>query len=238
VKSAKARDKHVVPQHRRWLTNPKVKSFGSPQQRQRVENSRRVMVARKRVHEHQREKLGAAAEEEDKPENLLEYQSLVEKKIQIAMADGVFENLKLKGADFLAAYRGDAGSNQRLVNRNPYVNNGEFLMNRMMENTGVVPEWIQLGKDLDAEVELFRVDLARCHGAALAQQGKPSSAVADRTGRWAERVRGSAAPQAHYCSTPTLGGGRGSYGAAWRSCSHMIKPLVELYGGCMIVWWF
>jgi hypothetical protein len=43
------RDKHIVPQHRKYLTHGKVRTGGSSYKRQKLDDQRRVTVARQRI---------------------------------------------------------------------------------------------------------------------------------------------------------------------------------------------
>lgn len=101
------RDKHIVPQHRKYLTHGRVSAGGhSPYKRQQLDDARRANVARQRITE--RERSAAGIEEEERPTDSGGYQELVEKKIQAGIGQGMFDTkvLKYAGVDLLAASRG------------------------------------------------------------------------------------------------------------------------------------
>ena len=127
------RDKHVVPQHRKYLAHGKVRTGGSPFKRQKLENNRRAVVARQRIAEREREAQGV--EEEEKPQNAEGYQQLVEEKIQLAMSQGELDPTKNRyvGVDMLALSRGEgdpevAAAFGRNGTRPAHVSTADFLV--------------------------------------------------------------------------------------------------------------
>ena len=76
------------------------------------------------------------------------WESLVEQKIREAMEQGEFENLQGKGAPID-------------LSENPYEDPEWRTAHRMLRNAGFAPAWIEERKDIDAELEAARIDLAR-----------------------------------------------------------------------------
>lgn len=76
----------------------------------------------------------------------MEYGELVESKIQEAMAEGRFDNLSGAGRPLPASYFGDlAGDN--------------WMGFKVLENGGMLPEWLLLGREIEAaQEELRRID--------------------------------------------------------------------------------
>lgn len=76
----------------------------------------------------------------------MDYGELVESKIQEAMAEGRFDNLRGAGRPLLPAYFGDlAGDN--------------WMGFKVLENGGMLPEWLLLGREIEAaQDELRRID--------------------------------------------------------------------------------
>jgi hypothetical protein len=71
------------------------------------------------------------------------FRAIAERRIQEAITDGEFDNL--------------AGMGQPLrVDENPYVPEDWRLAFKVLENAGVVPDWVALAQELDAETEAWR----------------------------------------------------------------------------------
>ncbi|KAJ3116362.1 hypothetical protein HDU96_009825 [Phlyctochytrium bullatum] len=80
------------------------------------------------------------------------FESLVEAKIARARRMGQFDELKGKGKP-LEILESDA-------RHNPYLSDTEAIMNRMLKNQGHVPGWVELAKDIDAEIEKLTKELS------------------------------------------------------------------------------
>lgn len=74
--------------------------------------------------------------------------ALVERKIQEAMADGVFDNLPGRGKPLS-------------LRKNPYMEPGQDLAFGLLQQNGFVPEWIERDVMIRRDVEQARQRLAR-----------------------------------------------------------------------------
>jgi DnaJ family protein C protein 28 len=76
------------------------------------------------------------------------WESLVDQKIREAMEQGEFDNLPGKGKPIDTS-------------ENPFEDPELRLAHRMLRNAGFAPSWIEERKDIDAEFETARTNLAR-----------------------------------------------------------------------------
>ncbi|CAG8659799.1 7494_t:CDS:2, partial [Ambispora gerdemannii] len=81
--------------------------------------------------------------------SITQWESLVEQRIQEAMAAGEFKNLPYRGKPL------PVDKNEM----NPYIHRTEFLMNRLVQRQGAAPAWIEMQKEVDSEIRLFRKNL-------------------------------------------------------------------------------
>ncbi len=76
------------------------------------------------------------------------WESLIDQKIREAMEQGEFDDLPGKGKPVDTS-------------ENPFEDPELRLAHRMLRNAGFAPSWIEERKDIDAEFELARTQLAR-----------------------------------------------------------------------------
>jgi hypothetical protein len=71
------------------------------------------------------------------------FRAIAERRIQDAITEGEFDNL--------------AGAGQPLaVDENPYVPEELRLTFKVMQNAGIVPDWVVLAQEIDTETEAWR----------------------------------------------------------------------------------
>ncbi|MBI1878206.1 MAG: DUF1992 domain-containing protein [Chloroflexi bacterium] len=73
---------------------------------------------------------------------------LIEQRIQEAMANGEFDNLRGKGKPLP-------------LNTNPYLDPSQELAFGLLQNNGFAPEWIEQDKEIRQEIEATRAFLRR-----------------------------------------------------------------------------
>ena len=76
------------------------------------------------------------------------WESLIDQKIREAMEQGEFDNLSGKGASID-------------LSENPFEDPDWRTAHRLLRNAGFAPSWIEESKDIDAELEVARTNLAR-----------------------------------------------------------------------------
>src|SRR5215813_800809 len=76
------------------------------------------------------------------------WKSLVDRKIREAMERGEFDNLAGKGSPID-------------LSENPFEDPDWRTAHRMLRNAGFAPAWIEERKDIDADLEVARLSLAR-----------------------------------------------------------------------------
>ncbi|RHZ48849.1 hypothetical protein Glove_541g36 [Diversispora epigaea] len=84
--------------------------------------------------------------EQTLPRNIATWDSLVERRIQDAIAAGEFNNLSYHGKPLPI----DPNEN------NPYLDRTEFFMNRLVQRQGAAPAWIEYQKEVDNEIFTYR----------------------------------------------------------------------------------
>ena len=132
-------NKHYAPQHRRFLTFPKVKDSGSPSQREKVDNRMRLDRAVSNAHKYQLESLGLV--DQSAGHNALAahkgLSSIIEDKIQLSILQGDFDNLK-----------GEGKQQERWTN--PFVDVTEDLALDILKKNGVRPDWVESQQNMTA----------------------------------------------------------------------------------------
>ncbi|MCB0105385.1 MAG: DUF1992 domain-containing protein [Caldilineaceae bacterium] len=118
------------------------------------------------------------------PRSELEWNDLISNRIEEAMRNGAFDNLRNKG--------------KPLPNlRNPHVPADQQMANDLLKNNGLAPQWISDRTSMLHAIELFRVKLAAialAYQAELADATTPilRNAVRDRwvlqVERWQEEI--------------------------------------------------
>jgi len=95
--------------------------------------------------------------------------NLVEQRILESMARGQFSSLPFKGKPL------PIDSNES----NPCLTRTEFFMNRLIQKQGAAPNWIELQKEIDAELKTFRKRVrdswernAKVHGKELGKRDR------------------------------------------------------------------
>ena len=76
------------------------------------------------------------------------WESLIDRKIREAMADGEFDDLPGKGEPID-------------LSENPFEDPDWRMAHRMLRNAGFAPAWIEERKDIEAEIKAARSTLAR-----------------------------------------------------------------------------
>ena len=124
--------KHYAPQHRRFLTFPKVKQSGSFRTREKLDNQIRLDQAVSQAHTYQLEALGLVDQSagHNALTNYKGLSSIVEDKIQLSILQGDFDNLK-----------GEGKPQEQWVN--PFVDRTEDMALEILKKNGVKPEWIE-----------------------------------------------------------------------------------------------
>ena len=125
-------DKLFAPQHRRYLTFPKVKQAGSLSKREKIDNQNRLDRAVSNAHKYALESLGLV-DQSAGHNTLTNYKgmnAIIEDKIQLAILQGDFDNLKSSNApkdDFV----------------NPFVDRTQDLCFEILKKNGIKPDWIE-----------------------------------------------------------------------------------------------
>ena len=81
------------------------------------------------------------------------WESIAERKIREAMAEGAFDNLKGKGQPLD-------------LDENPYEDPALRMAHRLLRNNGFAPAWVEEAKDLERAIESAQQDLGRGLGLA------------------------------------------------------------------------
>lgn len=97
-------------------------------------------------------------------------QSLVEQKIQQAMAAGAFDNLPGKGKPLN-------------LKKNPYSDSANELAFDLLQNNQLAPEWIERDKEIRRELEAARATLQAAWQSHQLEPARWESALADFTQR-------------------------------------------------------
>ena len=99
---------------------------------------------------------------DERPRGERDWHDLVERRIQDAMADGVFDNLPSEGQPLD-------------LSRNPYIDPSLELAYSLLKNNGYTPEWIACDKEIREELEAAR---ARLRAAWAQRQANPADEIA------------------------------------------------------------
>jgi len=126
-----------APQHRRYLSFPKVANEGTPTQRQKWDNKMRLARGASVAHKYNLEKLGFQDMEEDERELSLGGSDPVEDKIMLSILQGDFDNLERAGKPFEE-------------HRNGLVDRTTDLGMSVLAKNGVLPDWIEYQKVMTA----------------------------------------------------------------------------------------
>lgn len=89
---------------------------------------------------------------------------MAETKIQQSMNNGDFQNLKGSGKELQHSY--DA----------PFIDTTTQKLNRVLVNSGLLPAWVETGKEIKEEIKIWRDKLKDCV-TTLQQQSNNSSKV-------------------------------------------------------------
>jgi hypothetical protein len=127
-----------------------------------------AQAARERAQQYRQGKQGEEqAGNPPKPKSEAEWRDLVARRIEEAMQQGEFDNLRGQGKPLN-------------LQRNPHVPPGYELAFDLLQNNDLAPGWIMARKDLLRDVEQWR---ARLRGALAQLQAAPRADAAER--RWA-----------------------------------------------------
>jgi DnaJ family protein C protein 28 len=97
------------------------------------------------------------------------WESLVDQKIREAMEQGEFDDLPGKGEPIDTS-------------ENPFEDPEMRLAHRMLRNAGFAPSWIEERKDIDAETDVARTNLAR--GWSVLQRARDTEHEKGAKARW------------------------------------------------------
>lgn len=148
--------KHTVPQHRQFLSYDGF-GFGTPYQREKQYQTRRVIKAQERVLEHRVSKAQASDNTLMKKGDHFKkhaiktkygFDRVVEDLIQEAMSKGDFNNLSGSGKPL-----------DSVQSQNPYVDFVTHKINKVLMDNGFVPEWITLQKEIRENIKVLKDDL-------------------------------------------------------------------------------
>lgn len=146
VEEPEDKDKHYAPQHRKYLTHPKV-GDGTPTQRAKMDRTYRLDQAIAHATTYRMDALGYTNHADA---NMVTRSSgidgIVEDKIQLSIMQGEFDNLP--------------GAGQPLKQEwNPFIDSTTAAAFKIMQKNGVKPEWVekqsiinQLTQDLRARI--------------------------------------------------------------------------------------
>ena len=138
VEEVEEGEKHLAPQHRRFLTHPKV-GPGAPRQREKMNSSLRLDKAAASAHKYQMVKLGYV-DQDAGTNDLTKHKgidSIIEDKIQLAILQGDFDNLPTAGKPTKVEYQ------------NPLVDRTTDLAYEILRKNGIKPEWIELQQSMN-----------------------------------------------------------------------------------------
>lgn len=148
--------KHTAPQHRQYLSYEGY-GVGTPAQRERQYQQRKVFKAQERVLEHRMQKAQATEAAVIKKGEYYRkhaiktkygFDRVVEDLIQEAMSRGDFQNIKGAGKPL-----------QDIQSQNPYVDFTTYKMNKILIDNGFTPEWIMLHKDIRENIDVLKSSL-------------------------------------------------------------------------------
>lgn len=149
--------RHTAPQHRQYLTYGGF-GTGTPFQREKQYQQRRVMQAQENVLEHRMQKVSAADNalipkggdhfKKHGIKTKYGFERVVEDLIQEAMSKGDFKNLTGAGKPL-----------QDHQSQNPYVDFTTHKMNKILLENGFTPEWIMLQKEILSGIDDLRKEL-------------------------------------------------------------------------------
>lgn len=138
--------RHTAPQHRQFLTYGGF-GTGTPSQREKQYQQRRVMQAQENVLEHRMQKVSSTENalvakggdhfKKHAIKTKYGFERVVEDLIQEAMSKGDFKNLTGAGKPL-----------QDHQSQNPYVDFTTHKMNKILLENGFTPEWIMLQKEI------------------------------------------------------------------------------------------
>ena len=140
-------EKHLTPQHRRFLTHPKV-GPGAPQKREKLSNSMRLDRAAAGAHKYQMIKLGFV-DQDAGVNDLTKHKgidSTIEDKIQLAILQGDFDNLKGQGRPIEKF-------------QNPLIDRTTDMAYEILRKNGIKPEWIELQQTMNSLKDDLRARL-------------------------------------------------------------------------------
>jgi DnaJ family protein C protein 28 len=100
---------------------------------------------------------------------------LVERRIQEAMANGEFDNLRGKGKPFV-------------FNTNPYLDPAQELAFGLLQHNNLAPEWIERDKEIRQEMKTIRTRLKRAWLDYQAHPGQEAAWQAE-VGRFEESLK-------------------------------------------------
>ncbi|XP_078698970.1 dnaJ homolog subfamily C member 28-like [Branchiostoma floridae x Branchiostoma belcheri] len=150
--------KHTVPQHRQYLGFEGV-GYGTPTQRQRQYQQYRVDRAANRVVDYKVTKLSAMSEsalvlqekrEARKAKIVQVIDRLVEDMIAESMANGEFDNLPGKGKPLTTLKKSEY---------NPYQDTTTHLINKILNDNGFKPQWVELEIEVRNRIKELRKNL-------------------------------------------------------------------------------
>eukprot|EP00953_Heterococcus_sp_UTEX-ZZ885_P036062 18594-Heterococcus_DN1.PRE.1 len=163
-------NKHLAPQHRRFLSHPQI-GAGTPHDRAARNNKLRLSLAVSNSHDYMMEKQGLMSDEagSNRLTQAKGLDAIVEDKIQMAIMRGDFDGLENKGKPLN-------------IERNSLVNPAVEVVSRLLAQNGILPSWIEKQKHV---TELTTALQARLAGEwAAAHININSSSSTDSSSAW------------------------------------------------------
>ncbi|KAI8819359.1 uncharacterized protein EV422DRAFT_109376 [Fimicolochytrium jonesii] len=95
-----------------------------------------------------------------RPSSIAAWDSLIEERISQAYREGQFDNLNGSGQPLDASGAPmKAKSTDAEHKLNPFIDRTEFFLNRIVKSQGYAPPWVEIAKEIDADIATMRSEL-------------------------------------------------------------------------------